>query len=62
MIQKISSEYDLQKIISEEQYRNPCKAYKIPYYLAYIYYYYLQDNENASLYYKVVSAQEDAPQ
>ena len=60
-IEKIKNEDDLQKIISDEIYKNPCKSYKIPYYLAYIYFYYLKDNLTASQYYKIVSAQEDAP-
>lgn len=62
IIEAIDKEFDLQKITSEEIYKNPCKGYKIPYYLAYTYYYYLQDGEKSSLYYKVVSAQDDAPE
>ncbi len=60
-VESIKNEDDLQKIISDPQYANPCKSYKIPYYLAYIYYFYLKDGDEASKYYKVVSAQKDAP-
>lgn len=60
-IQLISQENNLQKIISDPQYKNPCKNYSIPYYLAYVYYFYLKENTQASLYYKIVSAQDDAP-
>jgi len=60
-VEAIIQEPNLQKILSEEKYANPCKSYKIPYYLAYIYYFYLKENLSASKYYKVVAAQEDAP-
>lgn len=60
-IEAIKTEDNLQKIISDEVYKNPCKSYKIPYYLAYVYYFYLKENTKASEYYKIVSAQEDAP-
>lgn len=61
-IQLIEKEDDLWKITSNEKFTNPCKGYKIPYYLAYIYYFYLKEPHNAALYYKVVAAQDDAPQ
>lgn len=60
-IEAIKSEDNLQKIISDQVYKNPCKSYKIPYYLAYVYYFYLKENTKAAQYYKIVSAQEDAP-
>ncbi len=61
MIEDIINEDDLEKIQTLEEYKNPCKSYKIPYYLAYIYYFYMQDWEKSSHYYKVVAAQSDAP-
>jgi len=61
-MQEIFLEKDLKKIIENSEYRNPCRSFEIPYYLAYIYFYYLKDYTEASQYYKVVSAQEDAPQ
>lgn len=61
-IQMIFEQWDLQKIISDPAYSNPCKGYKIPYYLAYLYYYYMHDGEKSAQYYKVVSAQDDAPE
>lgn len=60
-IKAIKNEDNLWEIINNEKYSNPCKSYKIPYYLAYIYYFYLKDNTQAAQYYKVVSAQKDAP-
>jgi len=60
-IEEIFSEDDLGKIETEEKYKNPCKTYTIPYYLAYIYYFYKNDGINSSNYYKVVTAQDDAP-
>lgn len=63
-ISAIDMENDLWKIIYDESgvYKNPCQSYKIPFYLWYIYYYYLWDGINAAKYYKVVSAQKDAPE
>jgi TPR repeat protein len=60
-IKAIRSEDNLWEIVNNEKYSNPCKSYKIPYYLAYIYYFYLKDSTQAAEYYKIVSAQEDAP-
>jgi len=60
-VDAILKEENLSKILSEEKYKNPCKSYKIPYYLAFIYYFYMVDNSQAAWYYKVVSAQDDAP-
>lgn len=60
-VARIRDEYDFTKILSEFSYRNPCKSYQIPYYLAYLYFYYLEDYQSASTYYKVVAAQDDAP-
>lgn len=61
-VNSIMNEENLREIIENESYRNPCKEYKIPYYLAYIYHFHLNDSYNSSQYYKVVSAQEDAPE
>ncbi len=60
-VSEILKQDDLNEIINNPKYSNPCKSYKIPYYLAYIYYFYLSENTNAANYYKVVSAQDDAP-
>lgn len=60
-VQAIIAEDDLWKIISLEKYKNPCQSYKIPYYLSFIYYFHMNDSIRAANYYKVVSAQEDAP-
>lgn len=60
-IKAIMQQENLWEILSNPVYRNPCKSYKIPYYLSFIYYFYLNDNLSAANYYKVVSAQEDAP-
>lgn len=61
ILEKIREENDLQKITKSREYKNPCQSYKIPYYLGFIYYFYLKDGSEASFYYKVVAAQEDAP-
>ncbi|EKD66059.1 MAG: hypothetical protein ACD_49C00067G0045 [uncultured bacterium (gcode 4)] len=57
----IKNEYDLKKLWTEEKYKNPCSDSQIPYYLAYIYHWNKFDSLNASLYYKVTSANTDAP-
>ncbi len=59
-IESIKKESDLRKIFTDEKYTNPCKDYKIPYYLAYIYYFYLHDWKKASDYYKVTSANKNS--
>ncbi len=59
-LELIKNEYNLNKLWGEEKYKNPCKSYKIPYNLAYIYYFYLHDGETASYYYRVASANEDS--
>ena len=61
-VDAIINEPDLWKITTQAAYQNPCQSYKIPYYLAYVYYFYLKEPENAASYYKVVAAQSDAPQ
>lgn len=61
-IQEIFAEENLREIIENTKYQNPCKSFQIPYYLAYIYFFYLKDYTQASQYYKVVSAQDDAPE
>jgi len=59
-IKLIEKEDNLQKIWTEDKYKNPCKNYEIPYYLAFIYYFYEHNPEKASLYYKIASANEDS--
>lgn len=59
-IKLIENEFDLIKIWSEEKYKNPCKSYKIPFYLAYVYYFYMHNPLEAAKYYKIASANEDS--
>ncbi len=59
-IELIKNEDDLQKIWSEDKYKNPCRSYEIPYYLAYVYYFHMQDPASASDYYKIASANTDS--
>ena len=56
----IWEENNLKKIWTEDRYKNPCKSYDPPYYLAFIYYFYKKDLEKASYYYKIASANEDS--
>lgn len=59
-VKLIKSEDNLQKIWTEDKYKNPCRDYNIPNYLAYSYYYYKNDPKSAAQYYKVASAIEDS--
>ena len=61
-INAIFTENDMWKIISQTVYENPCRSYKIPYYLAYFYYESLQKPNISAQFYKVVAAQTDAPE
>ncbi len=59
-IDLIDHQDDLLKIWWEDQYKNPCKSYDIPYGLAFVYWFYLKDPLQASKYYKIASANDDA--
>ncbi len=60
-IKLIQNETSLQKLWIENKYINPCKDPMIPYFLAYIYYWSFSDPINSAYYYKVASANKDAP-
>ena len=59
-IDLIENENNLLKIWNNKEYQNPCLSYKVPYYLAYIYYYYYNDPINSAKYYKISSANIDS--
>ena len=59
-VKLIWEENNLNKIWTEDRYKNPCKSYTLPYYLAFVYYFYKKDLENSSYYYKVASANDDS--
>jgi len=56
----IKKEFDLNKLWSEEKYKNPCKSYKIANNLAYVHYFYNKDALTAAQFYKIASANEDS--
>ncbi|MDA7494768.1 hypothetical protein N8455_00340, partial [Candidatus Gracilibacteria bacterium] len=60
ILEKIRGENNLLKIWSNDEYKNPCKSYKIPYYLAYVYFHYNNEPAIASEYYKISSTHDDA--
>lgn len=60
IIQKIDGEFDLLKIWNNKDFQNPCLSYNIPYYLAFVYYYYLNDPISSAKYYKIASANTDS--
>lgn len=59
-INLITKENNLDKIWSEEKYKNPCKSFEIPFNQWFLYYYYLKDFNNSAKYYKISSANENA--
>lgn len=59
-LEAIKWEYNLQNLWTKDKYKNPCKSWEIPYYLAYIYYFYLHDGISRAYYYKVTSANTDS--
>jgi len=56
----LDNEYDLLKIWNSKEFQNPCLSYKVPYYLAFLYYYYLNDPISSAKYYKIASANTDS--
>lgn len=63
-IELIKNEDNLLTLWNSESddYKNACHSYSIPYYLAYTYFYYLQEPEKASDYYKIASTIDDVPE
>lgn len=59
-IELVNNENDLLKIWNTDMYANPCLSYKIPYYLAYVYFFYKNDPINSAKYYKISSANKDS--
>lgn len=57
---KIKQEFDLTKLWSLPVYKNPCKSHKVPYFLAYLYYFSFHKPETSAFFYKVTSAVEDS--
>ncbi len=59
-VELIMKEDNLQKVWTEEKYKDPCKSYQIPFNLAFIYFYYKKDPLTSSQYYKLTSANSDS--
>lgn len=59
-IELIKSENNLQKIWTEDKYKNPCKTSNIPFSQAFIYYFYLKNPSEAANFYKIASANKDS--
>lgn len=59
-INLIKNETNLEKIWSDSRYKNPCKSFDIPFWLWFIYYYYLNNPKESSLYYKIASANDNS--
>ncbi|PZM86445.1 hypothetical protein DLH72_00905 [Candidatus Gracilibacteria bacterium] len=61
-ISKIEKETNLEKLFTEEKYKNPCKNSDVVYNLAFVYYFYKKDFKNAVKYYKVASVTKGSPE
>ncbi len=59
-IEEIKKENNLLKIWNDKKYKDPCLGPMIPYYLAFDYYFYLNDPISSAQYYKVSSANKDS--
>lgn len=59
-IEKIKQENDLEKIWTEEEFKNPCKTSDIAFWQWFLYYFYLKNPLEAANYYKIASANDDA--
>lgn len=46
---------------TDTQHRNPCKSYEIPHYMAFNYFYFLQNAEDSALQYRISAFHDDAP-
>lgn len=60
-IKLIEKEENLENLFYDEKFKNPCKEGSIVYNLAFVYYHYLKDFENAVKYYKVASVTDWVP-
>ncbi len=60
-VDRIFEQNDLYTILHDPLYANPCQDYRIPYYQWFIEYFYFDNYSQAAQYYKLVSAQKDAP-
>ncbi len=60
-IKKIEKEYNIKKIQTDKKYKNACKSYRIPFNLAYIYFFYKHDWIKAAKYYKVTASIDWSP-
>lgn len=61
-IKIIEKEDNLEKLFSDEKYKNPCFDYQIPYNLAFVYYFYIKDFKNSEKFYKVASVTDWVPE
>ncbi|MCD5380487.1 hypothetical protein LR004_01035 [Candidatus Gracilibacteria bacterium] len=59
-LELVKNEFNLNKLWTEEKYKDTCKDADIAFKLAFIYQYYLHDGLSASYYYKVASVSENA--
>lgn len=60
-VEAIKKETNLSKLWTDKKYENPCTDSNVPYYLAYIYYWNFHDWIKSSEYYRITSANKEAP-
>lgn len=59
-LELIKKEFDLEKLWKEEKYTQPCTSFKVPYFLAYLFYFSFHKPETSAYFYKISSAMPDA--
>lgn len=60
-LERIQGEYDMEKIIRNPEYAEPCTNVTIPFYLAYISYFVRKNPSEAAYYYRVAGANTAGP-
>ncbi|MDR2640586.1 MAG: hypothetical protein LBC61_04675 [Candidatus Peribacteria bacterium] len=57
----VDQEDDLMKLWNDSRYENSCLSYQVPFYLAYVYWFYKNDPTTSAKYYKIASTSKDSP-
>lgn len=57
----VDQEDDLTKLWNDSRYENSCLSYQVPFYLAYVYWFYKNDPTTSAKYYKIASTSKDSP-
>ncbi|MDR0772237.1 MAG: hypothetical protein LBF15_04325 [Candidatus Peribacteria bacterium] len=50
------------KLWTDPKYKDACLSYQLPFYLAYVYWFYKNDPTTSAKYYKIASVSRNAPE